>query len=170
MLTARANLAFLLHRIAGRRLALAAMQPLLVVLVDAAAGMRNGAVLAELLVEDDAAAFAGVRLDEAFPEPRSTRVLGLERGDAELLGLPGTPCCATGIACSCTVMRMSPKGCFRIDGAAGPPTARPRAPEPAISSSPDRVRRVALLRARSGHRLSPHAAYVHTPGRSCQKN
>lgn len=49
------------------------------------AGVILQARLAELVVANAAAYLAGVTLAEAFPAPRSARVLGLEREDEDLL-------------------------------------------------------------------------------------
>jgi voltage-gated potassium channel len=84
MRAAGADRVFFLHRIAGRRMALAAMQPMLADVVDTLAGMRPGAVLAELVVADAAQGLEGQTVDEAFSGLGSVRVLGLERQGSEL--------------------------------------------------------------------------------------
>ena len=88
--TAGANRVYSLHRIAGRRMALAAMQPMIVDVADTLVGMRPGTVLAELVVAEEAEELAGQTIDEAFAGLGSTRVLGLERGAGALtVGPPG---------------------------------------------------------------------------------
>ena len=81
---AGANRVYSLHRIAGRRMALAAMQPMIVDVADTLVGMRPGSMLAELVVAEQAEELAGQTIDEAFAGLGSTRVLGLERRGGEL--------------------------------------------------------------------------------------
>lgn len=86
---AGADRVFSMHRIAGRRMALAAMQPMLVDVVDTLAGMHSGAVLAEMVIEDGTAMLAGRTIAQVFERAASTRVLGLERdGGALIVGPP----------------------------------------------------------------------------------
>lgn len=87
---AGANRVFSMHRIAGRRMALAALQPMVVDVVDAMEGMRPGMVLAELVCADEAIGFEGSTLHEVFAGFDSVRVLGLERPGQDLaVGPPG---------------------------------------------------------------------------------
>lgn len=82
---AGADRVFSMHRMAGRRMAFAAMQPMLVDVVDTLAGMHSGAVLGEMVISDEMGGLAGRRIAEVFAGARSTRVLGLERGGDDLI-------------------------------------------------------------------------------------
>ncbi len=88
--TAGANRVVSPHRIAGRRMALAIAQPLILEFVDLFAAQRpDGAkLLAEIEVAGDAAALAGRTLAELFEATRDTRVLGLLRADGEFVAGP----------------------------------------------------------------------------------
>lgn len=91
---AGANRVFALHRIAGRRIALAAVQPMLLNFVDTISRHDPDSVtmLAELLIDDEAAPLAGQTISAVFASLRDTRVLGLERLDGGLIvGPTATP-------------------------------------------------------------------------------
>lgn len=78
-------------QIAGRRMALAAVQPLMVDFLDSLS--RQGAtadhLLAEFIIEGDAASLAGRALSDAFEGMHSCRVLGVERASGQLVVAPG---------------------------------------------------------------------------------
>lgn len=84
--TAGANRIISPYRIAGRRIALAAVQPQL---VDFAEGAVDGGdavnTLAEVAVGGGGVSLEGRTLGEVLAGLRSTRVLGLERGSGELV-------------------------------------------------------------------------------------
>lgn len=84
--TAGANRIISPYRIAGRRIALAAVQPQI---VDFAEGAVDGAdavnTLAEVAVGDGGAGLDGRTLAEALSGLRTTRVLGLQRPDGALV-------------------------------------------------------------------------------------
>lgn len=94
LITAGADRVVSPTQIAGRRMALAAVQPLMIDFLDT---LRRGAtkdrLLAEFLVEGDTAHLAGRTLAEAFEGLQSCRVLGVERRDGEFVVGPdgGTP-------------------------------------------------------------------------------
>ena len=71
------------YRIAGRRMALSAVQPMLIDFMDTLAA-RGGhgdtdKVLAEIVVEEEAAGLAGHTLHEVFPPNGGLQVMGIER-------------------------------------------------------------------------------------------
>ena len=79
------------YQIAGRRMALAAVQPLLLDFVPVTAGRRpedRVNLLVELVVAEEAETLAGRTLHEAFAGLPSVRVLGIERAGGELLVAP----------------------------------------------------------------------------------
>jgi voltage-gated potassium channel len=86
--TASADRVVSMHRIAGWWMALAAMQPMLIDVVDTLAGMHSGAVLAEMVIEGSTELLAGRTLEEVFEHAASTRVLGLERDGGALIAGP----------------------------------------------------------------------------------
>ena len=72
------------YRIGGRRMALAAVQPMLMdvmdTLMESTTAGHSGRVLAEIVVEDEAAALAGRTIQDVFPVDSGLQVLGIERG------------------------------------------------------------------------------------------
>jgi voltage-gated potassium channel len=90
LLAAGANRVVSPYRIAGRRMALAAVQPLVLDFVEAPNGgdPARARMLAELVVAGDAAALAGCTLADAFGPLATTRVLAVERSGGELLAAP----------------------------------------------------------------------------------
>lgn len=72
------------YRIGGRRMALAAVQPMLMDVMDTLMESTNadqsGRVLAEIVVEDEAASLAGRTIQEVFRPDSGLQVLGIERG------------------------------------------------------------------------------------------
>ena len=71
------------YRIGGRRMALAAVQPMLMDVMDTlmeSTTTDQGRVLAEIVVEDEAAALAGRTILDVFPPDSGLQVLGIERG------------------------------------------------------------------------------------------
>lgn len=74
-------------QIAGRRMALAAVQPLMVDFVDSLArqGASKQTLLAEFVIEGDTADLANRTLAEAFEGLQSCRVLAVERSGGELV-------------------------------------------------------------------------------------
>lgn len=74
-------------QIAGRRMALAAVQPLMVDFIDSLSrqGTRNHALLAEFVIEDETAHLAGRTLAQAFEGLQSCRVLAVERSNGDLV-------------------------------------------------------------------------------------
>jgi voltage-gated potassium channel len=87
---AGANRVFSLHRIAGRRIALAALQPMLVDFVDTepVSGREYVQLLGELIVRDEGSALAGSTIGEAFAGLEATPVLAIERVNGELIKSP----------------------------------------------------------------------------------
>ena len=75
------------YQIAGRRMALAAVQPLLLDFVPVAGGKARDSVnlMAEVLIADEAAGLAGRTLGDAFAGLRSLRVLGIEHADGQFV-------------------------------------------------------------------------------------
>ena len=75
------------YLMAGRRMALAAVQPLMTDFLDSYSrrGPARGRTLAALVVADEFASLAGQPLAEACVELRTARVLGIERADGALL-------------------------------------------------------------------------------------
>lgn len=81
------------YRIAGRRIALAAVQPMLLDFAEGATDSSRDDVntLAEMAVGDDGKPLAGQTLAQALTGVRTTRVLGVERSDGSLVvGPPDT--------------------------------------------------------------------------------
>ncbi len=76
------------YRIGGRRMALSAVQPMLMDFMDtlAARGSNTAGsnVLAEIVVEDEAAGLAGRTLQDVFPPNAGLQVMGLERASQPL--------------------------------------------------------------------------------------
>jgi voltage-gated potassium channel len=74
-------------QIAGRRMALAVVQPLMVDFLDSLSseGSSQHTLLAEFVVEGETAHLAGRTLAEAFGDLQGCRVLGIERGDGRLV-------------------------------------------------------------------------------------
>jgi voltage-gated potassium channel len=92
MRTAGANRVISPYLIAGRRMALAAVQPLLLGVVEVPGETRAEGVnlLAEFVVGPDAPGFAGKTIAEAFAGLRMTRVLAVETPGGEVIvGPPG---------------------------------------------------------------------------------
>ena len=87
---AGANRVFSLHRIAGRRIALAALQPMPVDFVDTepVSGREYVQLLGELIVRDEGSALAGSTIGEAFAGLEATPVLAIERVNGELIKSP----------------------------------------------------------------------------------
>jgi voltage-gated potassium channel len=74
-------------QIAGRRMALAAVQPLMVDFLDSLSrqGAAKDTLLAEFVIEGETAQLAGRTLAQAFEGLQSCRVLGVERRGGELV-------------------------------------------------------------------------------------
>lgn len=73
-------------QIAGRRMALAAVQPLMIDFLDSVGrGAASDRLLAEFLIEGETAYLAGRTLAQAFEGLQSCRVLGVERSDGEFV-------------------------------------------------------------------------------------
>ncbi len=73
-------------QIAGRRMALAAVQPLMVDFIDSLSRQgSNHALLAEFVIEDETAHLAGRTLAQAFDGLQSCRVLAVERNNGDLV-------------------------------------------------------------------------------------
>lgn len=84
--TAGANRIISPYRIAGRRIALAAVQPQIVDFAEGAVdGEETVNTLAEVAISEGAVGFEGRTLGEALSGLRTTRVLALERQDGELV-------------------------------------------------------------------------------------
>lgn len=90
LMTAGANRVISPYQIAGRRMALAIAQPLILEFVDlfAAQGPASSQLLAEIEVAGDAASLAGRTLAEVFDGTHETRVLGLLRTGGEFVAGP----------------------------------------------------------------------------------
>ena len=90
LIAAGANRVVSPHQIAGRRMALAIAQPLIVEFVDllAAQGSDTSQLLAEIAVAGDGATLAGRTLTEVFKNASKTRVLGLLRADGDFIAGP----------------------------------------------------------------------------------
>lgn len=88
--TAGANRVISPYRIAGRRMALAATQPLIQEIVDLFAAQRpeGEQLFAELGISEDAAALPGRTVGAVLPSSDRTRVLGLLRADGEFIAGP----------------------------------------------------------------------------------
>lgn len=92
MRTAGANRVISPYLIAGRRMALAAVQPLLLGVIEASGGPQAESVnlLAELIVGPEAPGFAGKTIAQAFAGLHTTRVLAVELPGGEVVvGPPG---------------------------------------------------------------------------------
>ncbi len=73
------------HQISGRRMMLAALQPLVTDFVDTLSAGRHGEqILAEIDVLDDSP-LQGQSLKEAFAEARGTTILGIRRKDGSMI-------------------------------------------------------------------------------------
>lgn len=84
--TAGADRVILPYLLAGRRMAVAALQPMIAEFIDVLADMTPGApILAEIVVADGAAGLAGLPLSGLFARASSLRVLALQRGSGELM-------------------------------------------------------------------------------------
>lgn len=91
MRTAGANRVVSPYQIAGRRMAIAALQPMIVDFIDTLTtrSASRGHLLAELVVADEGAALSGHTIAEAFHHAESrTRVLAIERPGADLIVAP----------------------------------------------------------------------------------
>ena len=88
--TAGANRVISPYRIAGRRMALAATQPLIQEIVDLFAAQRpeSGQLVAELGIEPDAELLAGATLGHLLPGSHRTRVLGILRAGGDFTAAP----------------------------------------------------------------------------------
>ncbi|MDA0257007.1 MAG: potassium channel protein [Chloroflexi bacterium] len=88
--TAGANRVVSPYQIAGRRMALAIAQPLILEFVDLFAAQRpdSAQLLAEIEVAGEAAGMAGRTIAEVFEATHETRVLGLLRADGEFIAGP----------------------------------------------------------------------------------
>ena len=89
LLTAGANRVLSPYRLAGRRMALAAVQPMMVDFLDSLYHSGSPGLLAEFAIEGDTTALAGATLAEAFDDLGTVRVLGLLRADGQLVVAPG---------------------------------------------------------------------------------
>lgn len=88
--TAGADRVILPYLLAGRRMAVAAAQPMIAEFIDVLADMTPGApILAEVVVADGAAGLAGRALATVFARSTSLRVLALQHGSGELVVGPG---------------------------------------------------------------------------------
>jgi voltage-gated potassium channel len=78
------------YRISGRRMALTAIQPMILDFVDYLAAHRDegGDLLAEVVVREETDGLAGRTIAEAFRDD-AIRILGLERADGQFLVGPG---------------------------------------------------------------------------------
>jgi voltage-gated potassium channel len=90
MRTAGANRVISPYLIAGRRMALAAVHPLLAGVFEASGGTQTEGVslLAELVVGPEAPGFAGRTIAQAFAGLRTTRVLAVELPGGEVIVAP----------------------------------------------------------------------------------
>lgn len=83
------------YRIGGRRMALSAVQPMLMDFMDTLASRgagnasESGNVLGEIVVDEGARALVGRTLHEVFPHGGGLQVLGLERGSRMQVGPRG---------------------------------------------------------------------------------
>lgn len=75
------------YRIAGRRIALAAVQPMLLDFAEGATDSSRDAVntLAEMAVDGEGKPLAGLTVGQVLAGTRATRVLGVERADGSLV-------------------------------------------------------------------------------------
>ena len=92
MRAAGANRVISPYQIAGRRMALAAVQPLLLDFVETAHSeeqAENVNLLAEIVVGSEARGLAGKTIAQAFAGLPHTRVLGVARPDGEVIVGPG---------------------------------------------------------------------------------
>lgn len=88
--TAGADRVILPYLLAGRRMAVAAMQPMIAEFIDVLADMTPGApILAEIVVADGVAGLAGLPLSGLFVRTTSLRVLALQHTNGELVVGPG---------------------------------------------------------------------------------
>jgi voltage-gated potassium channel len=86
LMTAGADRVVSPTQIAGRRMALAAVQPLMIDFLDSLGrGAAKDRMLAEFLIEGETAHLAGRTLAQAFDGLQSCRVLGVERRDGEFV-------------------------------------------------------------------------------------
>ncbi len=84
--TAGANRVVSPYRIAGRRIALAAIQPQLIDFAEGARGPNDTVnALAEVGISDGSGTLVGQTVREALEGFRSTRILGIERADGQLV-------------------------------------------------------------------------------------
>jgi voltage-gated potassium channel len=90
LITAGANRVISPYKLAGRRMALAIAQPLILEFIDlfAAQEPASSQLLAEIEVAGDGAALEGHTLAEVFEATRDTRALGLLRADGEFIAGP----------------------------------------------------------------------------------
>ncbi len=90
LVAAGANRVFSLHQIAGRRIALAALQPMVTAFLDTPTSERREDVrmLAEVLVSDEGSTLAGHTIGDALGRLRTIRVLGIERQGGEFIDSP----------------------------------------------------------------------------------
>lgn len=74
------------YRIGGRRMALSAVQPMLMEFMDTLArgGSDDDRILAEIVVEDEAAGLGGRSVQEVFPSDCGVQVMGIERSTGGL--------------------------------------------------------------------------------------
>lgn len=74
------------YRIGGRRMALSAVQPMLMEFMDtlARAGTDDDRILAEIVVEEEAAGLGGRTIQEVFPADCGVQVMGIERAGGGL--------------------------------------------------------------------------------------
>lgn len=83
--------------IAGRRMALAAMQPQIVDFLDTMYGGSSGpALLAEFVIDGDSIELSGVTIDKAFEATGGTQVLGVVRAGELIISPPGDTTLASG--------------------------------------------------------------------------
>ena len=88
--TAGANRVISPYRIAGRRMALAATQPLIQEIVDLFAAHRPeaGQLVAQLGIAPDAEALSSGTIGDLLPRSHQTRVLGVLRADGAFAAAP----------------------------------------------------------------------------------
>lgn len=78
------------YQIAGSRMAMAAVQPAILEFFDSLTDRdRNHAILAEIYIDDEASYLRGCTVQEMFSTTTSLRLLGISRGDGELVIGPG---------------------------------------------------------------------------------
>ena len=66
------------YRIGGRGMALSAVQPMLMDFMDTLTSARDGSMLAEIVVTEEAAGLAGRTIQEVFPPNGGLQVMGIE--------------------------------------------------------------------------------------------